>query len=92
MGLHKADFIFHSRPPPHYAENPRSPSFTSNHSVCRLFTAQSRLSSLGNSVASAPFTTADYVQRLPLVMQPRVLGGCYIGSFQLYPREGLINR
>jgi len=25
MGLHKADFIFHSRPPPHFADNPRSP-------------------------------------------------------------------
>ena len=25
MGLHKADFIFHSRPLPHYADNPRFP-------------------------------------------------------------------
>jgi len=25
MGLHKADFISLSRPPPHYADNSRSP-------------------------------------------------------------------
>jgi hypothetical protein len=62
MGLHKAT-SFNIQDPHLITQKTLGPlSFTSNHSVYRLFTAHSRLSSLGNSVASAPFNTAAYVR------------------------------